>query len=290
MKLTHSLFTVSIVTAMLSGCINVNASSIDKRTTERLNLNSAGIAQLEVEAGAGFIIVEGDQSLDTIEVKGDLAVYDNQYEFSLVKKGNKAILIANANSSSISSWFGGDSPKIDLTIKVPYKLSLSVDDGSGNIEISNLDGNVEVEDGSGNIEISNIVGNVEVNDGSGNISLENVTGSVEVEDGSGNLTLTDISGAIKVDDGSGDLKVEKAGASVNIKDGSGEIVLVGAVGKASIDDGSGDLLVEQIKGHVTIEDGSGDIEVVDLENGLTILNAGSGSLSMKKVQGEIVTK
>ena len=272
MKFTRSLLTTSLVSVLLSGCITVNASSVDYQATETLNLSASGIDQLSVDAGAGFMIIEGDDSLDNIQVIGDISAYANKYKFSLVKKGNKAVLISDPNSKDISNWFGGDSPKIDLTIKVPRGMSLSVDDGSGDIDISNIDGEVYVDDGSGSL------------------SLKSIGNSVEIEDGSGNLALSDIKGAIKIDDGSGNLEVRRAGSSIEIEDGSGQITLVDVAGKVSVDDGSGNLLIKQVKGHVTINDGSGDIDVVDLEDGLTVLNAGSGGLSIQKVQGNIITK
>jgi hypothetical protein len=65
---------------------------------------------------------------------------------------------------------------------------------------------VHVTDGSGNLLIENVGGDVTVNDGSGDINVRNVTGSFTVKsDGSGNIYVTDIRGSVIVqNDGSGE--------------------------------------------------------------------------------------
>ena len=271
MNLAKTLITASMATVFATGCITVKADRIDYETTETLTLNADGLKGFYIDASAGFLKVEGDDSIDEIEVVAELAVQKDHYKLTLDTKGSKAVLIADANTENFSSWFG-DSPKIDLTIKTPSGLKLDIDDGSGYITIKNIDADVNIDDGSGNL-----IG-------------ENLNGAVEIEDGSGDIELSNIGKQLKIDDGSGDINVEKVGGMVEIEDGSGEMVLTDIKGKVNLDDGSGDLTVKNVTGHVTIDDGSGDIDVDTLEDGLTVLSAGSGGLSISNVKGNIVTK
>lgn len=276
MKKTLSLLVLTISSLLTTGCIIVSAKSPEYKTTENLSLSTNKLTELKVDAGAGFILIEGNSALDKIEVVADIISYDKNYKLTLTEKNGLAILIADPNPEGNSNWFvinssNSKSAKIDLTIKLPKGLNLSIDDGSGNIDVHNISGKVSIEDGSGNI------------------NLKNIDGEVNIEDGSGNIDLTDITQTIEIDDGSGDIIIHNAGSKVAIEDGSGEIQLFDIIGEIDLDDGSGDLLVKGAKGHVTINDGSGDIKVVALDNGLTVLNAGSGGLSMSNVKGDIVT-
>lgn len=229
-----------------------NAAKFDLETSKTLNLKAAGIEVFEIDAGAGFLKIEGSSEIEQISVVADLKVNSESYRLTLDKSGNTAKLVADANTSNFSSWFGG-SPKIDLTIKVPTHLAMNINDGSGSIHGENL------------------LGKIVINDGSGSISLTNV-------------------GELTIDDGSGKIKITQANSNVKITDGSGGIKLSNVKGSVSVDDGSGGIKIEQVKGHVTISDGSGGIALDSLESGVTILESGSGGLTMSNVKGEVITR
>lgn len=269
MKLVKRLATFSALSIFLSGCITVHASSIDVEKTETLTLSTSGLELLDIDATAGFLKVEGSDGSE-IEVVAELAVVEGHYNLKLDKRGDNARLLADANTDSFSSWFG-NSPKIDLTVRMPKNLALKVRDGSGFIEIRNINGSVKIKDGSGGLEI------------------ENLQGDLVIDDGSGDMDLANIGGNIVIDDGSGSIKLTKAKGDVEIEDGSGNITLAGIGGKVEVDDGSGNLEIDDAQGHVTIDDGSGSIDVDTLMNGLTVVNSGSGGLSIKNVKGDIVT-
>ncbi|MCF6193568.1 MAG: DUF4097 domain-containing protein [Kangiellaceae bacterium] len=227
----------------------VNAASLNYKETKTLTLDASSLNQLRIDAAAGFLIIEGSSS-STIELTADIEAYSEDIELSLEKNGKSAVLLADANKTNKSNWMG-DSPKIDLTLKIPKHLSLKIKDGSGSIKIRNTGNNINLNDGSGSIEISHIVGNIEIDDGSGSTKIDHVAGNVLIDDGSGSITIKNIEG------------------SVNIEDGSGSM----------------DLL--DIEGLVTIDDASGSINVKRLSNGLTIINEGSGSLNMTDVKGSV---
>jgi len=247
-----NLTTIGVAIA-LTGCISVNADSLDYKETKNLTLSSANISQLKINAGAGYLKISGDDSINEIEVKAIIEAVDEEFKLSLKQKGDHAILIADANPNSHSSW-GINSPKIDLIVKVPSHLSLKIHDGSGEMTIHNIKRDVNIDDGSGSIEINDIGGNLEVEDGSGSMTISNVTGN------------------IVIDDGSGSLEIEKVGGTLNIEDGSGGIDIV------------------DVAGLVTIDDGSGSINLKKLQNGVTIIEEGSGSLKMSDIKGPVSMK
>jgi len=272
MKFLPTALKVALSSLLITGSLSASASDIEVEETKKLSLSGSDLTQFKIDAAAGFLVIEGDEGLDSIEVTADIAAYNDKYQLSLVKKGSKAVLLADPNPESSINWFSNGSAKIDLTIKVPKGMSLDIDDGSGNIDINYIDAEVTIDDGSGNIDVQNIGGMVHIDDGSGNLNLSNISGKIKVDDGSGNIDIRDVK------------------SDVDIEDGSGQIKLVGVGGEVDIDDGSGDLLVKNAKGHVTIDDGSGDIKVNGLSHGLTVISSGSGGLSMEHVEGKVVTK
>ncbi len=237
----------------LSGCITVNATSLDYQETKKLSLKASDIKVLQIDAAAGFLIIQGDSSLNSIEVTADIEAYDEDIKLSLKADGNRAELIANAAHKQPFNW-GNNSPKIDLTIKLPASIKLAIKDGSGKIEIRKIDNDLKLDDGSGSIHISDIKGNVIIEDGSGSLTIHDVEGELKITDGSGSLDIQHIDGAVKIEDGSGSMDVF------------------------------------DIAGLVTIDDGSGSINLKNLRNGLTIIEEGSGGLSMSDIKGPVSIK
>lgn len=262
-----ALFGTALVS--LGGSVAVQAGDIDLVETQTLTLPNDGLELLDIDASAGFLVVEGSDS-NEIEVTAELSVVDGEYELKLDRSGDRAMLVADANTSRSSSWFN-DSPRIDLTVKMPKALALKIKDGSGYIDIKNIGGSVQIKDGSGEITAENLGADLKINDGSGGMTLSKIGGEVVIDDGSGSIELTQVTGGVELEDGSGSVVISDVGGTVDV------------------DDGSGNLTIDKVQGHVTIDDGSGGIDVDTLMDGLTVINSGSGRLAMKNVKGNIVT-
>ncbi len=269
MSLIKSLVVLSTV-SFLSGCIVVaSPSRADFHTQRQLTLSANDINELHIESGAGSLVIRGKEGLTEIQLSADIYTSSsnrNNFELELDKSGNKAYLVAKI-PSSFGSWIGS-SPHIDVIVDVPQHMLLDIDDGSGDIKISDINASVEINDGSGDLNISHINGSIDIDDGSGELVVNNIVGDISIVDGSGEMTLKNIKGSVEIDDGSGGIYAQ------NI------------TGSADINDNSGDLVVRQVDGVVTITDGSGDIDV-ETTGGLKILEAGSGDLRVKDINGSL---
>ncbi|CCQ10503.1 lipoprotein, putative [Pseudoalteromonas luteoviolacea B = ATCC 29581] len=230
--------TLLAVGLSLSGCvIHIDANSgkrATERLTETLTLDAKTLSTLNADLVAGDITIRGIEGLDTITVEASiLTTKEKNYEFSLTKSGKTAELIAHHNDGI--SWYSGNSPRIDLVVNVPSHFNLDIEDGSGDIDIQNVNGDLIIDDNSGDIDI--IGGN-----------------NIEIEDGSGSINIVDSKGNVTLDDGSGDIRVVNVAGKVKIDDGSGDIVVDGANGLEIVDAGSGDLSINNINGKVQIAD------------------------------------
>jgi hypothetical protein len=244
--------------------LTILASAQAAQSRETLTLAASGCQSLHIECGAGFLKVHGEEPLERIEVDAVLTVdgisedelprFKREYvKLTLEKSGERAVLTADIGSGfSLAKLFGGGhNARIDLDVRLPRRMALVVDDGSGDCEIRDCDGGLRLEDGSGDTRLSRI------------------KGSVKVDDGSGNLYLSDIAGDLEIEDGSGDIHLKGAGGDVSVDDGSGEMELC------------------DIAGSVKIEDGSGDIVIDGVQKDVTIVEAGSGGVEIRNVKGKV---
>ncbi|WP_448211536.1 hypothetical protein [Colwellia sp. MEBiC06753] len=253
MKKTAKLLSLSMLTLALNGCvIAVNAQSADVHLDENLALDASSLNKFDIDAGAGSLIIKGDDSVTDIQVKADIqTTVDKDYILELYRSGNTAYLVAKHNSHS--GFWQGSSPSINLTITMPASLMLDIDDGSGDIEIFNINNRLNLKDGSGSTHIENINGKVTIDDGSGGLVVKNIQGDVEIEDGSGSLTVSNVNGNVEIDDGSGELTATDVTGKVTIDDGSGGIEVNRAGALKIIDSGSGGLSISEVKGEVDID-------------------------------------
>jgi DUF4097 and DUF4098 domain-containing protein YvlB len=210
-----------------------------------------------IDVGSGSLKVRGE---DVDEISVTAKVYSKKYSnledlqesfnenviFDIQQKGSNIIFLAKNKNKLFGS--SNTDISIDVELVMPMSLHLEVDDGSGSIDIANIDGMLEVDDGSGSLVIHNIGANVSIDDGSGSIEINNVTGDVRIDDGSGQLKLTDINGSVYIEDGSGEINIKNVSNNVTVDDGSGSVKVVDLAGSFKlIDNGSGSIYVNNEK-------------------------------------------
>ena len=233
-------------------------------------LDAAGASELRIKAEAGYLIVEGSRGASQVTVEGRACASKesrlDDIELEAERKGDRLVVAAD-----MPDWnFGNGYARLDLKITVPSELALYVEDGSGSTEIRGV-ASLDLVDGSGEIDVREVYGDVEIEDGSGEIDLRDVTGSVTLSDGSGSVKATDV----------GSVRFEN--------DGSGEIELVRVQGDVIIEsDGSGGITIRDVTGTVRVgSDGSGSIWVSQVSGGFELGSDGSGSVHIDDVEGTV---
>lgn len=250
---TAKLLSLSLLSLAMSGCvINVKAQKADVSLQEDLSVAASGLTSFDIEAGAGTLTIVGVDDATTIEVNADInTTEDKDYILYLKKSGSNARLVAKHNST-VGYW-NGSSPEINLTVKMPSNLMLDIDDGSGDLKVTNINNDIKVDDGSGAASFEQITGNLDIEDGSGSLFIKQIEGNLDLDDGSGELTVSDVTGDVNVEDGSGELTIVNVSGKVTVDDGSGAININKAGSLKIIDSGSGGLSISKIKGEVDID-------------------------------------
>lgn len=214
--------------------------------------------ELRIDASAGFLHVIGSDDVSEVTVEGTACSAResdlDRIELQTGRRGSS--LIVEVDLPDID-WNWNRHVRLDLTLRVPSGLELDIEDGSGEIELSDV-GATRVEDGSGEIDIESVNGDLTISDGSGEIEVREVRGSVTVdEDGSGGIRIAGVDGDVDIDeDGSGSISIRDVGGSVRIReDGSGSIRAVEVIGDFIVDrDGSGDISVDRVGGRIELPD------------------------------------
>ncbi len=152
---------------------------------------------------------------------------------------------------------------ISYVIETPAETELKATAGSGNLNVSGVQGPVTASTGSGGMKVSDVKNTSHCSSGSGTIVLEAIQGHVFAKTGSGEIRGEDLGGGVEGGTGSGDIRLRLSGAgSVRLGTGSGDVDVQGVNGSLSIHTGSGDIKAQgQASGDWSVHSGSGGIFV-----------------------------
>lgn len=255
-----------IVTAAFIPGRPARASVVDDYTAPRdADIDARGAKSVEVRAGAGSLRIEGRPGISQVQVRGTARASSRNRlaDIKLIAERHGDVVYIKAdmpedNGTGFWNAVRGDwgNMQLDLVIEVPQSLSLDVEDGSGDAKFANI-GPMKLTDGSGELSIIGVKGDLTVEDGSGSMTIENVEGRVRVTDGSGEITAKNIVGDFIVEeDGSGSIEVAGVGGNMRIEeDGSGSIDVDRIAGDFTVDHkGSGSIRSSGVRGKTDIPD------------------------------------
>lgn len=221
--------------AMAEECKDINFS-----------LDSHDIRTLTLDVGAGYLGITGSDDDDApIEIQAEACADTrsrlDEMDIIYERRGDTWVVETESgdNNFSIFSLFNrAYNTRIDIDLMVPAGLLLRIDDGSGDMDIRDVRGELVIDDGSGDIHIIDITGPVRIDDGSGDIELRNIEFRVEIKDGSGDIYIDRVGGDVIIeDDGSGD---------IDVRDVRGDFI--------ARDTGSGDVDFRDIGGRIDVRD------------------------------------
>lgn len=132
---------------------------------------------------------------------------------------------------------------IDLEITVPQHCEIQLKNGSGTINLQDINGSIKARTGSGSLTSHNLQGQLILSTGSGRIEVDNLSGRIDLQTGSGRIIGKQLNGEVRLKTGSGRVELTDIIGHGNIKTGSGRITLTMASlnGDTDIKTGSGQI-------------------------------------------------
>lgn len=267
---------VAVGSALLTCMLAVPSHANDCKHSARRTATSAGpdIKKVVVEAGAGDLVVRGGDGSD-VKVDGkacaskDELLADIQLE---VRREGDTVYVRTVLPELSGIVFGfAPYAYLDVTVDVPKTASLKLDDSSGDLRVSNVQG-AAITDSSGDQTVEHIAGDLDVADSSGEIRITDVSGGLRLRDSSGDVDVNGVQGDVVVTvDTSGDLNISHVTGGVHI-----------------LSDSSGDIEIADVKRDVLIDDdSSGGISVRDVGGNFTVGSDGSGGIDYNRVAGTV---
>jgi len=261
--------------------------------------------------------VDGPVSLKVVDDAGDVSVTGADVEevsISITKTGygrtqSQAEEVLNSieykieqKDNSITLTF--DYPKsntninqnVDFVVTVPFETSVNVDAAFGELNVSDIQGDVVLDNQFGDITVDKVDGALKVNTNSGQIDVTSVkagSSDVEISSGFGTATLEQVNGAnITIESKSGKLDLEnvRATKAMNLHTDFGNLVFkTGSAGtlEARTNSGSITLTAVNVTGELTLRDDFGDITLEQVKAASYDVESNSGSITVDGVKGSV---
>jgi len=252
------------------------SGSVPIGTAERFRLDTTGNVVLRGEAGSGanYTLKLRVEARDAREA----AALFRQVEVRSRNQNGLAYLVVSP-PRRIS-----EAP--ELTLAVPRVLrEVRIETRGGNVQASDLDGQVEAHSLGGRITVDGIRGAAEIRTGGGDIQVGSVAGPLRCYSGGG---------VIRVQNGGAECWLETAGGEIFLHDANGPVHASTAGGNIRIDrsaaavfarTAAGLIQVQQAGGLVTAESSGGAIQV-SAANGVRCDSAG-GAIRLRNVAGAL---
>lgn len=184
---------------------------------------------------------------------------------------------------------GNYQASVRFVVQVPNESRYKYDKlttASGDIEASNVAGDLIANTASGDVTISQFQGNITANTASGDLKIRNVQGDVQANSASGDVEVIGAAGMVSAKTASGDVNVE-----LTRVDGSGEMRFASASGDVTVK------VPDQLNAQVQMSTGSGEIKsdfplnIEKMEGGgkkaSARFGAGTVALKMSAASGDI---
>ena len=253
--------------------ITAEADDCRKSADRSATVNASGVSRVVIGAGAGDLKVQGQTGSTEVQARGRACASSDevlgQIQLESRREGDTVYLktlIPELTGGAVLNSYAG----LHLTVQVPDSAAVEIEDSSGELALSRVR-SAKVEDGSGEIDIDDIAGDLDVSDSSGEIEIERVAGNLRIKDSSGEIEVEEVRGAVESPvDSSGEIRLEQVG-SVHIHE-----------------DSSGGIVIRRVNGNVRIDvDSSGDIDVAEVAGNFSVGADGSGDIRHSKVLGKV---
>jgi DUF4097 and DUF4098 domain-containing protein YvlB len=174
----------------------------------------------------------------------------------------------------------------ELTMLVPRGLErMWIETRAGNVQASDLDGELEARSAGGQINVEGIKGRAQLRTGGGDIVVGTVGGPVKCYSGGGVIRVRSAGGESWFETAGGEIQVHQVLGAVHAATAGGNIKIERASGTVFARTAAGLIDVQQAGGAVTAESSGGAIQV-NSANGVHCDSSG-GAIRLRNVGGAL---
>ena len=203
---------------------------------------------------------------------------DGDFTFFVRLEGSKYRIASNRDESG----FDGTPRqrfKSSLTVQVPKRSTVHVDNRNGRVAVHDLAGSPNIVNRYGEIEIRNIDGELHLENRNGSVTVQDITGGVVINNRYANTTVRNIgadleietrNGSVDVSGVKGNVTIGNSYAPISVENVQGQLTIMGRNNSVDVDHVEGDIRADNSYQNVSIKDPRGAVTVTTRNGDVTV--------------------
>jgi len=204
--------------------------------------------------------------------KADADRYSSDFTFSIRNEGSRYRIVSSRDEGLQGTRRARQYYKSSLTIQVPKRSAVQVDNRNGKVTIENLAGMQNITNRYGDIEVRSIMGGVEVENRNGSVTVEDVSEAVKITDRYSEVNAKNIGGALQIENRNGSVYVSEVRGNATISNAYGPITAENVSGDLRINGRNNSIEVRHVAGSVTADASYQNVTIRDASGPITVRN------------------
>ena len=203
---------------------------------------------------------------------------EQDFTFSITNEGSR-FRIASSKDNENGRRVGRQGFKSSLTIQLPKRIAVHVDNRNGRVSIQDLTGNQDIVNRYGDIDIRNITGQLKLENRNGAVTVEDVSDSVSIKNSYSNTTAKNVGRDLRIESKNGSVDVSGVKGNVTITNAYAPINVENVQGELTINGRNNSIDVQHIDGDITADSSYENVTIRDPRSGVRV-NSRNGELSV----------
>ncbi|MDA8528888.1 DUF4097 domain-containing protein [Opitutaceae bacterium] len=295
MKTAQRLLSYLTLAVLVTGLAHAR---IEREFSETFSVNAGGDlvvstqgGDIEVERGANDAVTVVARVVfprATSESEADELMEEIELVIEETADGVSASSKRPKKTSSWFNWGGSNQVAVHFSVTVPEEYHVNTRTSGGDIEISDLTGEVVARTSGGDIEVGHINGPVDLNTSGGDIKIRHAVGEVKAHTSGDNVRVEDAEGSVNAGTSGGNIYIGRVIGQLNASTSGGNVsarlqgpLLVDAVLSTSVGEVTA-WVDEDIGFHLDARTSGGGVKA----DGITI-KIDSGGAGKSKLVGDV---
>lgn len=220
--------------------------------------------KLVVDADEGDVTItgtDGDELTVRVSERGSKDML-SQYHITFDQSGD-VVTIRGKHERKLFHFFDYNSSEIHFDISLPRQFNLHLETSGGDMNISDVEGEMYGETSGGNIVVDKLKGKITFSTSGGNVEFANSSGDMSFETSGGNIKGQNCEGPLRVQTSGGNIRLTGLDGKVHAETSGGDIRLDAKDNKGiDLSTSGGSVVVnlpKNISGNVRAETTGGDV-------------------------------
>lgn len=220
-------FLAGFAAAVLCSCVSYAA---DKDIiTQSFDVKPGGHLSMKVDRGTIHVTTSNSDKVDVKVVREARKASESKakeiyqmHKVDITQAGD-TVRIEAKNEGNFWNKSPFNNLQVEYTVSIPKKFDLDLHTAGGNIEISDVEGEVIAQTSGGNISLDSAKGNANLRTSGGNLHVGDVEGDVDAGTSGGSIDVERVKGTANVHTSGGDIRVREAHGTVSAHTSGGNV-------------------------------------------------------------------